>query len=378
MRDGIHIIDADTHHREPLNFWEEYIDPAYRDRAPRMGNVPSGQRYIVEGESFTKEQGHGSYPMTKEFIEATSKPLERFDEAKATGFSPQSRLKDMDSEGVDIQIIYPTVAGQLVGREFRDPDLLLACCRAYNDWSSQYCQEAPDRLRWASVVPLQDVSAAIEEVRRVDAMGTVSFYVRPQPVKGRLLSHRDYFPLWEEIQRLNKPLSIHDSASCHLPSFGDRMETHTAGHILSHPFEAMAAMTALIWDGVFEHFPKLTVIHVEADSGWLPYWLQRMEQHWRYTGNAEHPDLKRSPTEYFKSNMFVACRGDEVTLKSVVDLVGDDYLLMNTDYPHPDGTWPWGYEALSQQPISESSKSKILWENAVRAFRIDESGLNGG
>ena len=137
-------------------------------------------------------------------------------------------------------------------------------------------------------------------------------------------------------------------------------------------------MTSLIWHGVFEHFPRLSVIHVEADSGWLPYWLQRMDQHWRFSGNAEHPDLKRPPTEYFKSNVFVACRGDEMTLKSVVELVGDDYLLINTDYPHPDGTWPWSFDELRRQPIPESSKRKILWENGVRAFRIDEGAIDGG
>ena len=78
-------------------------------------------------------------------------------------------------------------------------------------------------------------------------------------------------------------------------------------------------MMSLIWFGVFERYPTLQVVHVEADAGWLPYWLQRMEQHWEFSGNAEHPDLKRRPTEYFKSNFFVACRGDETTLPSVVD-----------------------------------------------------------
>ena len=376
MRDGFHILDADTHHMESPNFWEEYIDPAYRDRAPRLTESDTGRHYQVEGVPFTKGE-RSSYPMTKEFREAAAKASQRFAKARATGYSPESRLEDMDSEGVDIQIMYPTLTGQMVGREFHDTDLLAACCRAYNDWSAQYCQTAPARLRWAAVLPLQDVPAAIEEVRRTDAMGTVSYYVRPQPIKGRNLSHRDYFPLWEEIQRRDKPLSIHDSASCHLPSFGDRMETHTSGHMISHPFEAMAAMTSLIWHGVFEHFPRLSVIHVEADSGWLPYWLQRMDQHWRFSGNAEHPDLKRPPTEYFKSNVFVACRGDEMTLKSVVELVGDDYLLINTDYPHPDGTWPWSFDELRRQPIPESSKRKILWENGVRAYRIDEDAIDG-
>ena len=112
-------------------------------------------------------------------------------------------------------------------------------------------------------------------------------------------------------------------------------------------------------------------MHVEADAGWLPYWLQRMEQHWEYSGNAEHPELDRRPTDYFLSNVYVAARGDEMTLPSVVELVGDDNVVFNTDYPHPDGTFPSGFEHFDQQPISRETRRKILWDNAARAFGLD-------
>jgi predicted TIM-barrel fold metal-dependent hydrolase len=373
MVDAVRIIDADTHQMEPPEFWEERIDPVFRDRAPRMLRREAGRTYVVEGETLTRSDGK-SYPMTLEYGAASAAAAARFAKARDAGYSPASRLEDMDAHGVEVQVLYPTVTGQLLGREFHDLDLLVACCRAYNDWCADYCATAPARLRWAAAVPLQDVPSALEEVRRTYAMGAGAFFVRPQPIKDRNLSHRDYFPLWKEIERLDRPLCIHDSASCQLPSFGDRMLTHTTGHIISHPFEAMAAMTDLIWNGVFEHFPVLTVVHVEADSGWVPYWLQRMEQHWQHLGNAEHPNMNRSPTDYFKSNVFVACRGDEPTLKSVVELVGDDELLINTDYPHADGTWPWGFDELRRQPIPESSIEKILWSNGARAFRIDHDG----
>ncbi len=119
-----------------------------------------------------------------------------------------------------------------------------------------------------------------------------------------------------------------------------------------------------------ERHPALKVVHVEADAGWLPYWLQRMEQHYEFSGNAEHPQLLASPTAYFRRNFFVAARGDEPTLPSVTELVGDENLLFNTDYPHPDGTYPFGMDALEAQPISEASKRRIFGENALRAFGI--------
>jgi len=96
--------------------------------------------------------------------------------------------------------------------------------------------------------------------------------------------------------------------------------------------------------------------------------LQRMEQHWDFSGNSEHEYLTKRPTEYFKSNFFVAFRGDEPTMKAALDIVGDNNFLWDTDYPHPDGTFPWGIGALLKQPIPFSSKKKILWDNATRAF----------
>jgi len=348
--------------------WAEYIDERFRDEAPGVRELDGRKVMAVEGESLVCE---GKYPFsTPDFLAALAKGMERFEGARKAGFSAVSRIADMDAEGVDVQIIYPTVGGQLLGREFRDPELLAASCRAYNDWSAAYCSEDPARLRWAAMLPLQDPTLAVEEARRAASTGAVSYYLRPNPVQGRHLGHVDYDPVWAEVEKLGRPLCIHDSGSPHLPSYGDRMETHTTGHMLAHPFEAMSAMMALIWFGVFERFPRLRVVHVEADAGWLPYWLQRMEQHFEFSGNAEHPELLRSPSDYFRSNVFVACRGDERTLPSAVELVGDDNLTFNTDYPHPDGTWPWGMEDLGAQPISEQSKRKILWDNPVRAFGL--------
>ena len=370
MRNGFRVIDSDCHQMEPPGMWQEFIDAPYRDHAPRIGDMGDGRKgMMVEGEPVTNQ--HGNYPMdAKEFVDAAVRGMQRFARARKTGFDPASRIADMDEQGVDAQVIYPTVGGQILGKQFRDTELLAAVCRAYNDWSLDYCSKAPGRLRMAAMLPLQNVALAVEEAERMSAKGAAAFYVRPNPVAGRNLHHADYDPLWTKIQALGKPVCLHDSGSPYLPSFGDRMETHTSGHIIAHPFEAMVAMMSLIWFGVIERFPKLKVVHVEADAGWLPYWLQRMEQHFDFSGNAEHPELKRHPTEYFKSNFLVACRGDERTLPSVVQLVGDDYLTFNTDYPHPDGTFPQGMVDLEAQPIAEASIRKIYWDNAAPVFGV--------
>lgn len=371
MRNGLRVVDTDCHMMEPPSMWADYIDPAFSGRAPAPGDMGGGRRgMMVEGEPITKQDGN--YPMdSEEFHGAVNEGMKKFSGSRERGFDPSSRLADMDNEGVDAQVIYPTVGGQLLGKPFRDLDLLAACCRAYNDWSLEYCSAAPDRLLMAAMLPVQSPDRAVEEVEHSVDAGAACFYVRPNPVEDRNFYHEDLDPLWAAIEASGKPMCIHDSGSPYLPSFGERMHTHTSGHIVAHPFEAMVAMMSLIWYGVIEKHPDLKVVHVEADAGWLPYWLQRMEQHFEFSGNAEHPLLNKRPTEYFKSNFLVACRGDEMTLPAALDLVGDDYITFNTDYPHPDGTWPAGFSALEAQPISEDSRRKIFWDNAARVFGLE-------
>ena len=370
MRNGFKVLDTDSHQMEPPNIWTDYIDTQYRDKAPRIGDIGGGkQGMLVEDEAVTKQTG--SYPMdSKEFHAASVKAMKRFKTTRDSGFSAEARIDDMDKEGVDAQVLYPTVGGQILGKPFKDTELLAAVCRAYNDWSLEYCGIAPDRLCMAAMLPIQDPVLAIEEAQRTAQKGASCFYVRPNPVQGRNLYHESYESLWTALEELNRPVCIHDSGSPYWPSFGERMDTHTSGHIIAHPFEAMVAMMSLIWYGVIENHPNLKIVHVEADAGWLPYWLQRMEQHWGFSGNAEHPALKKRPTEYFKSNFIVACRGDEMTLPSVCQLVGDDYISFNTDYPHPDGTWPQGMANLEEQPLPEASIRKIFWDNAAPLFGL--------
>jgi predicted TIM-barrel fold metal-dependent hydrolase len=370
MRNGFRVLDTDAHQMEPPGMWREYIDPAFADRAPAPGDYGGGRRGIlVEDEPITNQ--HGAYPMdSREFLDAAARAMERFKRTRDAGYSAAARLTDMDQEGVDAQVIYPTVGGQILGKPFRDPELLAAVCRAYNDWSLEYCAAAPERLIMAAMLPVQAPQLAAEEARRSVARGAGAFYVRPNPVEGRNLHHPDNEPLWATLAELGKPICIHDSGSPYWPSYGDRMETHTSGHIIAHPFEAMVAMMSLIWFGVVERHPELRILHVEADAGWLPYWLQRQEQHWDFSGNAEHPELRKRPTEYFKSNFMVAARGDERTLPAVCELVGDDFVTFNTDYPHPDGTWPQGMHDLESQQLPEASIRKIFWDNAAPWFGL--------
>lgn len=155
---------------------------------------------MVEGEPITKQDG--SYPMhSKEFQEAAARGMEKHEQSRAEGFRPEARIRDMEGHGVDAQVIYPTVGGQILGKEFRDTELLGAVCRAYNDWSLEYASLAPEQLRIAAMLPMQAPDLAIEEAKRTADAGAACFYLRPNPVCGRNLYHAEYDPLWSAIER---------------------------------------------------------------------------------------------------------------------------------------------------------------------------------
>ena len=145
MRNGHLVIDTDCHQIEPPDLWVEHIEPAFRDRAPRPGDYHGTRTMMVEGEPFTDEES-GYRFHSPEFLAALRRGMERFGRLREGGFGAAARLADMDEHGVDVQVLYPTSGGQMLGRVFDDAELLAACCRAYNDWSATYW-----RLRGALV-----------------------------------------------------------------------------------------------------------------------------------------------------------------------------------------------------------------------------------
>ena len=372
MKDGYKIVNVDSHMMEPEWLWERHIEDRYKSAAPKMGIAPaSGRRtFLVEGEPFTREKG--KYPMAAPaFFKTVAKAMERFRRASSTGFSPQSRLQDMDEQGVDVQILYPTFAGQMLGRRFNDPELLAACCRAYNNWAIEYCSANTQRLHPAAILPMQDVDKAVVEANRAAKLGAVSFYVRPNPVDGSSIFDDYYLPLWTEVEKagpadFDARFRVVVGALVRRPDEHARQRPHLVAsfrgnggddraHLVRRAGEAAQAQ-----GGPCRSRRRMGAVLAAEDGAALELWR-----------HAEHEYLTKPPTEYFKRNFWVAFRGDEPTMKAAVELVGDDNFLWDTDYPHPDGTFPWGIDAMMRQPIEQASRRKILWDNAVRAFNLN-------
>jgi predicted TIM-barrel fold metal-dependent hydrolase len=206
---------------------------------------------------------------------------------------PQVQLQDMDLDGIDIQVIFPSHLSLNVERE---ADLATDIARAYNDWLAEFCATDPKRLKGVAMVALQDIQAAIREVRRAaEELGFVGVMM-PTNVRDQDIGRREYWPFYEEVERLGIGLALHGGIRAAERMHG-RFDTFIAVHSLSFPFECMAAVTGLVFAGVPEKFPKLRIAALEACCGWVPFLMDRLDEEYEKRGWKEAPLLKKKPSE---------------------------------------------------------------------------------
>ena len=218
------------------------------------------------------------------------------------------------------------------------------------------------------MVPLQDPAAAVEEANRaVTKLGLCSIAVATQGMKEHLGS-KTFWPLYEEMQRLNVPLCVHNRREG--PAGEKRFDSFIFMHTIGRPVETFIQFAGLMYGGIAEKFPKLRVSFLECGVGWVPYWIERMDEEWEKRGKVEAPLCKNKPSEYInQGNWFFAMEPEEKTLPYVIERIGDDKILFASDYPHWDGMFPNVTKTIRRRKdISEQSKTKILGENAKRFY----------
>ena len=365
MRDGFKVIDADAHFYEPKDIWDRYVEPEYYEQRPRVARVLG--------------------KIMHEYEDGTSQPVARaktlfsqmeakFGHAFRDNWSLESRLKDMEQEGWDIQVCLPTNGGGGGGGK-ENPGLAGALSRAYNNWAHDFCSEASQKVKFTALVPGQDLDGMVTEAKRaVGDLGAVSIML-PGAMPEKMWHHRDYDPLWEIVQDMDFPLSLH-GANSGSPVANARYLTLPGPFValqetIGFPFENMISVGHFMYSGILDRFPGLRLLILESTSGWVPFWLNRLEKYCEGRQSVffdEHP-LKLAPQEYFSRQCAVAADADEPTIKYVVDYLGDDHVVFNTDYPHPDA--PATNEPLRNmmaQPLTDETKAKILWGNSVRIY----------
>ncbi len=183
--------------------------------------------------------------------------------------------------------------------------------------------------------------------------------------------------MWELLQDLDVAFGTHEFMGVNGPSEGsERFFTFTEWNTIVHPFETMSSVVSMISNGVFERFPRLRVAYMEAGCGWLPSWLHRLDEHLELAGEREFPELTMSATDYFKRNCWISAECEDPFVADVIRWMGDDHIVYETDFPHPDSKFPHAtstFLSLLPDQISADSKRKVLWDNAVDLYRFPDS-----
>jgi predicted TIM-barrel fold metal-dependent hydrolase len=379
-KQGFKVMDCDIHVTEPPDLWLNYIEPKFKDRAPHRTNLPGGADHGVwqfEGKVFPP---YIDQPDRQRLAEVRRQKAERRHIAigrygkKADdlhGDNPTSMLQAMDREGVDVSIVFRTLASHFIAIDGLDPELSTAVCRGFNNWLFDFCNANRERLKPTAILPMHDVVLAVEEARRsVRDNGAVALILSNHPVNGKPWYDRAYDPLWKEAEHLGIPVAFHGIQLAYQEHLGRRfLDNFAMVHAAAHPVEAMLALGSVLTGGVFERFPGLRMAFLESHASWVPWWLWSLDERVEKFGDDVQFPLKALPSEYFKRHCWVAVDPDEVILKHTIEAIGDDNIVISTDWPHDDSAYPQAIETfLKIDGVKDESKRKILWENCARLY----------
>jgi predicted TIM-barrel fold metal-dependent hydrolase len=377
-KNGFRVMDSDMHIIEAPDIWERHIEPAFRDRAPGKGAGEgyTGSRWIFEGRPFPALSANPERRRLNELRTERAREGDkgaRFAEARARGYDAASQLAAMDVEGIDVAISFRTLASHFIAVDGLEPALSAAVCRAFNRWLFERAQADPRRLKLAALVPPQDINLAVAEAHfAVRELGAVGLVLPSHPVEGRNLYHPAYDPLWEAAQELDVALAFHGMHAAYQEHIATRYPDNlTLAHAAAQPLELTLALGSLILGGVLERFPRLRVGLLEGTCGWLPWWLWRIDEEWEKFGAGERVQLQLAPSEYFRRQCFIAVDPDEALVTGVIGAVGDDSIVISTDWPHDDSAYPHAIEHFLALPdLSDASRRKILWDNCARLYGL--------
>jgi predicted TIM-barrel fold metal-dependent hydrolase len=373
MYQGYKIIDADAHFYEPWDIWDKYVEPEHHDRRPRVVGYAGRSRmdYKLDGVFFTKSR------ITDATVKRYANQEEKYGDAYRSWWSCDSRVKDMDKYGWDVQVCLPTSGHVGAQMSRKDPKLGAAVVRAYNNWARDYCNESPQRVKFAAVVPGGDSAELVLETRRaVEKLGAVTIIIST-PAPGHWWHMPEFDPVWQAAEELEIPLSLHGNETqtadpatfARYNGMGGPFEA--MHHAINFPMENMIGMAHFMLGGILDRFPTLKLSILESNCGWLPFWLSRLENctHGRQEVTFDADPLGATPFEYFNRQCFIAADADELGIKFAIEHVGDDRIVFNTDYPHADAPDPWEpVPSMLQQPISDESRRKIFWDNSVSLY----------
>lgn len=349
------FVDSDAH------VVEGTLTPECCKRWPEAFTFSPEGELLTEGRRYPDDRGPGAGCPPAHGL--TSAP-------GANPFTPAGTLADADRDGIAQMVFFPSFG--LRGPTIRDRAVANGFCRLYNEWLADWCRQGDGRFFGIAIAPVEWVDDAVDVLRDARKLGLVGGMI-PPALATRNLDHPDLDPLYRAAVELDLPLGVHGAPGIHLPKIGvDRFTNYIQVHCVCFPFDQMTAMTSLISGGVFDRHPQLRVGFMESGVGWVPYFVDRMHEHYEKRGDWIPNGWRHDPRHYVEAgNVWVSCEPEEPMLPAVAQNLGNDFIMYASDYPHWDTNWPESTKPLRERTdLDETTRRKVAGENARRFYRL--------
>jgi predicted TIM-barrel fold metal-dependent hydrolase len=405
---GLRFIDSDGHILEPPTGLLDFAPAEYRDRIWHIETDSDGIEWMVWDEQRNQAGGlAGTAGFSDEMVEKVRALEIPYSQTRPSGWTADLRLKDLDTDGIELSVLYPTSMLGLQSK--KDVKFGQVQARAYNDWCAHHLEAGGGRLFGAGALPpmheADDVAGVVDEIHHVAELpGMVSVFMRPNPaVDWRYFNDPVYDPIWSALQDTGLPVAFHPFLAPDLPgacaglklareqnadgSYAPLEELDAAlrdstrivlpniyfTQAIANPVDVMSAICYITSGGVAERFPGTKFIFLEANGGWLVPWLERLDHHAKKF-SWDVPWLKMLPSEYFRRQCWISFDPDESMLAFTANspLCGADRIIWASDYPHPDAKFPGVVEELTEalEGLTLEQKRSITSDSAMELYGI--------
>jgi predicted TIM-barrel fold metal-dependent hydrolase len=367
-----YVVDADGHLCEPADLWERNLPASMRDRGIRLRwNEATGFDECLVEDVMATERGLVGLGNAGESFENFGQGR-HYEDCNPAGFDAHERVKVLDSEGIDISVMYPGLGLKLGG--ITDPQLAVASCAVYNDWVADWCSAAPDRLKAVGALPMQDPEEAAREAYRIRDRGLVAGFARPNAYNNRPFHDPSYTPVWEALEATGLALGLHITGLADMPGaargMGHLMAPGTQ-HAMIPVLDQMVTLSNLVYGGVLERHPGLKVAVLESGGGWIAHWMDRLNEfessYWwaaaPMTLDAEH---------YFKRQCWISFDPGERTPGALGPIAGFDRFVWASDFPHNDAKYPGVVDELREHTgdLPDDARRAYFGLNALEMYGI--------
>jgi len=337
------IVSADSHVMEPVDLWKKGVPEKYREAAPLF---PPHKL----GEGFQQREG---------------------------GHDPHARIKEMEIDGLSAEVLYPTLMLGLFG--LHDAGLQEACFRAYNDWLLEYCSVARNRLIGIAAISMYDIDHAVKELERCRKAGLNGAIIWQAPHPDLPFHSRHYDKFWAATQDLDAPVSMHILTGHSYHSKGRTDAEHYRGSVNLKLMDVTNALYDFIFYGVLERNPKLKLVTVENEAGWLPFVIQQWDYYYRRFRDKKPVPMTKDPSEYMRRQVF-SCFFNDAVCGHNLERWGQDNVMWSNDYPHWNSTWPNSLKVIRRDlgHLPPETQRKVLAGNVCKLYGLDVASLPAG